>query len=335
MNEKQIKKLAEEGFFSSEPIDGTLEETHISWVILGKKLVFKIKKPVKLSFLDFSTLARRKQFCERELCLNKRFSSIYLSVVPVRNSGRSWTIGEGDGKIVDYAVMMKRLNPARRMDKLLVKSRIPESSIMLLANDIASFHIHAEVIRSPFNFGDAIATYNDILSICTFVGDNLGANFVRIIEKSIEWIAKILTEHKQRLEDRIALGFKRDVHGDLHTGNIFAYKHPILFDCIEFNDSFRKIDVLSEIAFLCMDFEAFNRKDLSETFLTKYKSIFNCFPQQEDYAIFNYYKCLRANIRAKVHAINCNQAKSNASRKFHLQRLKTYLMLIRTYNDAQ
>ncbi|WP_221393544.1 hypothetical protein [Dyadobacter sp. NIV53] len=333
MNEKQINQLATEGFFSGKPLEGALEETHISWVILSKKFVFKIKKPVNLSFLDFSTLPKRKELCEKELLLNKRFSSIYLSVVPIRCVHNRWTIGEGEGEIVDYAVMMKRLDPAKRMDKLLVKNRIPASSVSALARNVARFHLRARVIKAPFILNEAISTYNDILSISKFVRDNLGENYVRIIEKSIAWSGEMLIKLKTRIDDRVCLGFKRDVHGDLHAGNIFAYKQPIVFDCIEFNDSYRQIDVMSEIAFLCMDLEAYNRRDLEQTFITTYKKAFDCFTEPEDDEIFNYYKCLRANIRAKVHAINCEQAENEFDREFHLGRVKSYLRLIAEYAD--
>ena len=330
MNEKQIKQLAKEGFFGFEPINGTLEQTHISWVILSNKHAFKIKKPVKLSFLDFSTLTNRKKLCNRELLLNKRFSSIYESVAPVRYGNNYWKIGDGVEKIVDYAVVMKRLDPAKRMDKLLIKNKVPESSVVALAKDIARFHLNAPIIRSSFISSDASSTFNDILSISGFVSDYLGKKFAGVIDNSIEWSGRMLCEHKQRIEDRISLGFRRDVHGDLHAGNIFAYKRPVIFDCIEFNDSYRQIDVLSEIAFLCMDFESFKKLHLAETFLAVYKSTFDCL-QQEDYILFNYYKCLRANIRAKVHAINCGQAKTKEAARFHLERLKIYLVLMEGY----
>lgn len=331
MNEKQIRELAVDGLFHEEPISGTLEETHISWVIIGKKFAFKIKKPVKLSFLDFSTLRKRKRFCQKELALNSQFSSIYLSVVPVRRTGNCWIIGDGIGKIVDYAVMMKRLNPEKRMDKLLMKNKIPDSCMAVLAKDLARFHMNARVSKFPFNLADATLTFNDILRIKQFVNNNLGEKYAGIIDKSVAWSNKMLACLKPRMNERIRLGFKKDVHGDLHTGNIFAYKRPVIFDCIEFNDSYRQIDILSEIAFLYMDLEAFDRKDLAETFINNYKTIFNCFPEQQDYTVFNYYKCLRANIRAKVHAINYQQGPGTETLRQHQKILKTYLDLIEAY----
>ena len=333
MNEKQIKQLSADGFFEHKPILGTLEETHISWVILSEKFVFKIKKPVKLSFLDFSTLLKREQLCEKELVLNSRFSSIYVAVVPVINTNGQWTIGDGTGTVIDYAVQMKRLNPDKRMDKLLSKGLLSKSLIISLAKEVAQFHLNAELIKTPFIASEATTTFNDILSISQFVGDNLGAKFLNIIERSVKCSGKILAKYALRLSDRIVLGFKRDVHGDLHSGNIFAYKRPIIFDCIEFNDSYRQIDVLSEIAFLCMDLEAFNRKDLAEIFFNEYKSLFDCCPLSDDYLLFNYYKCLRANIRAKVHAIHGGQAESHEAFDYHLNRLETYLTLLKRYTD--
>lgn len=331
MNKDQIKQLAERGRFNQEPIRGTLEETHISWVVLSKAFVFKIKKPVRLSFLDFSTLAKRKEFCEKELYLNKRFSTIYIDVVPVRYTAPDWTVGDGAGTIVDYAVQMKRLNPAKRMDKLLGKQQVFKPFIIALAKDVAHFHLSAQVIKTTIIADRETATFNDISTISRFVGDNLGIEFLKVIENSMAWSEQMLAEHQMRMAARITLGYQRDVHGDLHAGNIFVYKHPIIFDCIEFNDTFRQIDVLSEIAFLCMELEAYNRKDFAETFVVEYSKVFNCFPDPEDQVLFNYYKCLRANIRAKVHAIHCSQAENKQLFNYHLERLRIYLTLVKRY----
>ena len=130
---------------------------------------------------------------------------------------------------------------------------------------------------------------------------------------------------------RKAAGYIRDVHGDLHTGNVFLYRDPVLFDCIEFNDDMRRIDILDEVAFLCMDLESYGRSDLSDQFYKDYVE-FSGIPVTKDTDIvFRYFKLYRANIRAKVAMIVAQKGvekKSNASAKSNVDR---YIKLIRTY----
>ncbi len=331
MVESEVTMLAEEGRFLGHRIKGHIEETHISWVILSKGNVFKIKKPVKLSFLDFSTLAKRKRYCIRELSLNQRFSPIYLDVLPVQKDGEKWTIGQGSGSIVEYVVRMKRMISARRMDKLLQTKKVSSNDILLLAKVVSSFHSGSEVIMAPFLLAKAKSMFNDIRSIIRVANDHLGDEYSEIIKKSIKWSNTFLSKHADRIRERIALGFKRDVHGDLHSGNIFLYKQPILYDCIEFNDSYRRMDVINEVAFFCMDLEAYREGRLARLFQREYQRHFDCFQNNADRRLFTYYKCYRANVRAKVHALSIGQAHDAENSQLHINALRTYLRLMRRY----
>src|SRR5690606_25815815 len=120
MKEDEVISLARTGTFNGKPLDGQIEETHISWVVLCNHVVFKIKKPIKLSFLDFSTLAKRKENCEREVRLNRRFTDIYQGTVPIRLLDSKFMVGGHKGKLIDYAVQLKRLATEKRMDNVLV-----------------------------------------------------------------------------------------------------------------------------------------------------------------------------------------------------------------------
>src|SRR5688572_3979522 len=137
MTEAEVRSVARSGHYFKYPIHGHIEETHISWVILTKKFAFKIKKPLKLSFLDFSTVKERKKFCDKELQLNQRLSSIYLKVSPVCKVDMTWMIGGRRGRIADYAVVMKRLNLTKRMDNLLAAKKVSSDHILALAKLIA------------------------------------------------------------------------------------------------------------------------------------------------------------------------------------------------------
>ncbi len=333
MKEHDIRELAKNGFFEKKLLKGNIVETHISWVILTPKYAFKIKKPLKLSFLDFSTLQLRKKYCEKELALNSCFADIYLSVLPLYVQKDVWTIGVPGGQLIDYVVVMKRMASTKRMDNLLLKNKVNHTLTEALASKIASFHKEAEKIFIPYDPTVSRNTFNDICNVRDFVLKELGQSFVDIIDQSIIWSDHFLTTHTHRIQQRIEQGFKRDVHGDLHSGNIFLYKKPVLFDCIEFNDVFRQIDILYEIAFLCMDFEAFQKPQLAEHFLSAYKNKIACFETPEDDALFVYFKCLRANIRAKVHAISAINADNNKELKTHLTETQKYLSLMKVYME--
>ncbi|CAD5265137.1 MULTISPECIES: phosphotransferase [unclassified Imperialibacter] len=334
MKQAEIHELAKQGMYHGEPLKGKIEETHISWVILSRKHVFKIKKPVKLSFLDFSTLTKRKHFCEREIKLNEQYTDIYLSTLPIRFQKNSWYIGGRKGKLIDYAVLMKRMASAKRMDKVLLGSGATEYNIRALAKVIASFHQKARKIRSPFSLPVAIGLFNEIVKTKPFVVQKLGQEHTNTLTKSIEWSNDFLEAHKKRMQQRIDHGFKRDVHGDLHSGNIFLYKKPVLFDCIEFNDAFRQIDLLYEIAFLCMDLESFGEKRFADSFLAEYNRLLPCIEIKEDEHIFNYFKCLRANVRAKVNLMSATQADDDQELAHHLADAEKYFKLMNHYMAA-
>jgi hypothetical protein len=133
------------------------------------------------------------------------------------------------------------------------------------------------------------------------------------------------------MKERVKKGFKRDVHGDLHSGNIFLYKEPVLFDCIEFNDALRQIDLLNEIAFFCMDLDAHGQHSLGELFLKDYLKRLPCMVSEEDKHIFIYFKCYRANVRAKIHALAARQEHHGKGFRHHVFQLRRYLMLMKRY----
>ncbi|WP_426295307.1 hypothetical protein ACN9ML_11530 [Dyadobacter endophyticus] len=332
MESLEINSLAQEGSFQGMPLNASLLQTHISWVLLSGNRAFKIKKPVKLSFLDFSTIQARKLACEKELEVNRRFSPIYQGVLPVGRAGNTFCIGGAGSEIVDYAVMMRRLSSARKMDAMLAAGKVESTHIVSLAKLVASFHRSAEVVSLPLQLSEMAATFDDITTVSGFVAEHLGTAFGKLIEHAVALSTQFLTTYLPRMNERVRLGFRRDLHGDLHSGNVFLYKKPILFDCIEYNDRFRQIDVLDEIAFLCMDLECFGRYSLSEMFLSLYCEDFPCFQTESDNLIFVYYKCLRANIRAKVFAVTAMTAPNDKSRQKALGLCKKYLDLLSTYS---
>ncbi|HLW33330.1 MAG TPA: hypothetical protein VKX40_13790, partial [Aequorivita sp.] len=211
---------------------------------------------------------------------------------------------------------------------------VKRDDIHALAKEIASFHKKSEVIYKPFEIKKAQSLFNDIEEIQFFVQSEIGEYCAEIISRSIDWSDHFLKTNADYIQDRFDRGSQRDVHGDLHAGNIFLYTQPVLFDCIEFNDEFRQIDLLYEIAFLCMELEAEGQEGLSSLFFKEYSTLLPSVVKKEDIPLYFYYKCLRANIRAKVKAIGAIKTEKGQSATAGLEAIKNYLSLIPKYMEA-
>jgi len=328
MIREQVDKLLSAFGSSGDGGDTELLETHISWVILSGEDVYKIKKPISLHFLDFSTVEKRKFYCEREVLLNRRLTAgIYLDVVPVSGKSGSFFIGHQAGDVIDHAVHMRRMDEGRRMDTLLRMGEVTFSEIDKLAAKIAVFHERTDVIREkdvrdiPDKFAD-LGTEEEFLRTSLLMDDRSS------ISRAISISDKFSKRHYSRVKERIAGGFTRDCHGDLHTGNIFLLDTPQPFDCIEFSDDLRQTDVLNEVAFLCMDLDSFGREDLSQRFLRTYLDIFPALETPEDEQLFIYYKCYRANIRAKINSLRARCALTEVGKMVALTEASKYLTVM-------
>lgn len=318
--------------FPENTINSELIETHISWVIICDEFVYKIKKPIKYSFLDFSTIEKRKFYCEKEIKLNKRLTNeVYIEVVTVKKKGSNYFIRDEAGEIVDYAVKMHKLPPEKRMDKLLRRNEVSINDINNLAIKISKFHKQSSIVRqSPQQ--SIRELFNDILTQKDFLEKNLLCG--NLITDAVNLSDRFYKKCEPLLKQRIADGFIRDCHGDLHSRNIFLLPEPQPFDCIEFNDEFRKIDVLNEIAFLCMDLDAFARHDLSALFFDQYNAHFTTVKTEKDKRLFIYYKAYRANVRAKVNSLRARDASISSERKEALDEAYKYLVLMSRYISA-
>ena len=312
-----------------------LKETHISWIILAGKFAYKIKKPVHLSFLDFSTLHYRKFYCKKEIALNSRFSKgIYFKVVPVKKYNDTIFINGSKGRTIDFAVKMKRLNSAKQMDLLLKKNKVSKDDITKLAKKISFFHKKAGLIKNKINILTFQELFIELSSYKNFISRNLGKDYHNIISEAERKSKIFLNDCQIIFNDRTKNGFVRDCHGDLHSKNIFLYSSPIVFDCIEFNDEYRYIDILYEIAFLCMDLDFYEKFNFSELFRKNYLSHSGLQMNKDELRLFYYYKTCRANIRAKVNIIKANEINDkNAEFSNILSEIKIYLNLIKLYSS--
>ena len=296
---------------------GSIEliETHISWVILTPAYAYKIKKPVKYSFLDFSTLAKRKYYCHREVQLNRRLAGdMYLGVVAIRRFEDALTIDAEEGEIIDYAVKMKHIDRSKQMDVLLADNKVTIKHMDQVADVLSTFHVYTDMMEEKPVMATIHEDYADILApgpesvVYRFLNDTLGTESVGLIQESIDFTASFLKVFAGRFEERARLGFVIDGHGDLHSKNIFLLDEPLIFDCIEFNNHFRHLDVLDELAFFCMDLELFDRTDLAQRLIQSYEVQYPCILDEADVKIFQYYKLYRSNVKIKVNALKAIQA---------------------------
>lgn len=323
MSEEEIDQLR-------TAMKAELIETHISWVLLTEYEAIKIKKPVSFTFLDFSSLASRKHFCEEEFRLNRRLTDIYKQVSTIRKTGDTVLISD-KGEIVDYAVVMERQPEKDRLDVRLINNETRENDMSKLAGVVSGFHHRAEIINEIDDTAFVEKRFRDVMAVADWVKEELGKPSFSILESAIEYHEKFLQLHSAILDERVEEGFKRDLHGDLHTQNIFIGDEVVVFDCIEFDKRYRQIDVISEIAFLIMDLQFYNRNDLAASFLSSYRKKMNILQTGEEEKLFRYYLAYRANVKVKVNGLRAmntlgplkGQLAENVSR--YLQLLSAYI----------
>ncbi|MCE9639634.1 MAG: phosphotransferase, partial [Betaproteobacteria bacterium] len=276
-----------------------LIQTHISWVLLAGSYAYKIKKPVDLGFLDFTTLAARRHYCEEELRLNRRLApELYLEVVPITGTPQQPAIG-GTGAAIEYAVKMKEFAQSAVLDNAIARGDIKHADIETLARTIADFHAQlapqecAKACDLDMSvLPPALENFEQMLPLPGAADDSETLRGIR------DWTLREYQVLGALFEQRRAAGFVRECHGDLHLGNIVMIDGAAVpFDCIEFNPALRWMDVMNEVAFLMMDLDAHGRRDLAFTFVNAYLET------SGDYAgvrLLPFYFVYRAVVRAKI-----------------------------------
>ncbi|MDF9797499.1 aminoglycoside phosphotransferase family enzyme [Catalinimonas alkaloidigena] len=339
MNKEEFFQLKQNGKIGDRPIDALQAEyleTHISYLILLTDRVYKIKKTVKLPFLDFTSLTDRKHFCDKELMLNKRTAaSVYLDVHEIRSSNKQLIINGTVGEVVDYCVLLKRMDNNKEMDILLKKGEVTNEQIDQLAEEIANFHIVADEVHKDWPLHYLKMTYSQILEWSLLAGEKLGQEYKNIIQHSCKVSDKYLERNIDKINDRSKRGLIRDVHGDLHSHNIFLENPPVLFDCIEFDDDLRQIDLLNEVAFFLMDLDFYEADQLGKRFYTNYLNRMNeaGLGQLDDEDLLLYYKMYRASVRAKVELIGLEKNPSRDEYITHMENVKKYIRLVEKYAE--
>ena len=276
--------------------------THASLVFVVPPVVYKIKKPVDYGFLDFSTLEKRRHFCQREVELNRRLApGIYLGVETIRRSAGGLAFG-GEGPVAEYAVKMRWLDPRDFLDARLSRGEAGKRELARVARMLAAFY---QKQPSP----PEIAEWGTIARLRLSTDENFRQTrrFIGITVSRAAFDAiRIFTTHcyMTRLplfEQRVADGWIRDCHGDLHLDHIHITCNKLhIYDCIEFNDRFRHLDVASDAAFLAMDLDHHGRPDLAGFFIRKLAELLDD-PRMGE--LMDFYKCYRAYVRGKVESL--------------------------------
>ena len=315
---------------------GTIEvvETHISWIFLTESLAYKIKKPLNLGFLDFSTLEKRHHYCNEELHLNRRLCpEIYLSVVPVICDGDTFIV-DAEGLIVDYAVKMVRFDRTMELDRMLAQKLLTGKHIDRLANMIAQFHTSLPSVPAESGCGHPDKIVKPMLH--NFIAMESIALTKTEIDQLEELKAWTIQEHQRLyslLLQRKIGGFIRQCHGDMHTGNMVLWQNRIfLFDCIEFNEQFSNIDVISDLAFLFMDLDHGGEPRLAWRLLNNYlmeTGDYNALP------LLLFYSLYRAMVRAKVTAIRYAQTSGQGTDQQILEEHRSYIQLAQGYSSPK
>lgn len=293
MEKREIEGLMEKYGFS-------LEETHISWVLIGGEVVYKIKKPVNFGFLDYSTLSKRLEFCKKEIELNKRLAqSMYLGLSAIVKTDDGLDIDKV-GEVIEYAVRMKKIPQERMMDVLIKHDAVRYEHIDKIAKIVAKFHLKAQTNPYISSFGSIKVNKQNTDENFQQTEDAVGDYITGFEYDAIKRYTNEFYEHSADIfERRIKEKKIRDCHGDMYSRNIciVSEQEIYIYDCIEFNERFRYSDVASDVAFMLMDLENYSRYDLSDAFLKQY------IEYSEDKSlshILNFYKIYRAYVRGKI-----------------------------------
>jgi len=296
--ETLIASLLHERAYPHPADNMQLLETHISWVILAGRFAYKIKKPIKLEFLDFSSLERRKKFCDEELRLNRPWApELYLDVVPICGSYEKPAVG-GDGPPIEYAVKMLQFPQVAQLDAQLDAGLLVDADMIELAEMIAAHHDIAAVIEQR-DAKDAIESIrHPMLENVEHLKSYVSWDELQGLSA---WTKRNLKVLRTALVQRQRDGFIRECHGDLHLRNLVRLPAGIVaFDCVEFSAELRNVDVISDVSFLVMDLIARERRDLAYVFINRY---LECTGDYAGMAVFGLYYVYHALIRAKVAAI--------------------------------
>jgi aminoglycoside phosphotransferase family enzyme len=307
-----------------------LVQTQMSFIFLTGEYVYKIKKPVNLGYLDYTTLEKRHFFCHQELKLNRRLCpDAYLAVVPIVEEKGELRI-EGRGKAIEYAVKMKQLPQDRMMDVLLTRGQVTPEVVARVAEKLVGFHQKAEISPEIAAFGrlDVIRQNTDenFAQTGKYIGTSIIAEEYQHIKN---YTNNFIDSNASLFDKRVREGKIKDCHGDLHSAHVCFTDDICIYDCIEFNDRFRYCDVASEVAFLAMDLDRYRQAGLSRHLVDTYVGLSH---DEELRKLLNFYKCYRAYVRGKVESFKLDDPLiSQTDKAKALESAQSYFQLAESY----
>ena len=337
--ESLVAAMLNPAFYPKPPGEVTHKETHISHLFFAGELVYKVKKPVRYSFLDYSTLAKRRYYLQEELRLNRRLApSVYLGVMPIALDETGWRLG-GWAEPAEYTLVMRRLPEKRMLPFLLDTRQVTREMMAELAQLLAGFHGAAERVDgmqlNDYPAPLAQKWHENVADLEPFLGQPAQRETLQAIRNSGQ---KFLEVQKNLLVRRAIEGWVRDVHGDLHAEHIcFAPEGIQIFDCIEFSAGLRRCDLASEIAFLLMDLTVRGGESLREPFIARYRQLL---PDPDLPTLLPFFECYRALVRAKVHALRLGRWNDETARylafaqRFTWEQYKPFVVLVGGFSGS-
>jgi aminoglycoside phosphotransferase family enzyme/predicted kinase len=329
-----VQALLEPKAYPEKPGKIELVQTQMSFVFLTREFVYKVKKAVDLGYLDYTTLDKRRFYCQKEVELNRRLCpEAYLGVVPITQDGGAFLIG-GRGEAIEYAVKMRRLPREKMMDVLLADNKVSAEMLAKVAQRLAEFHQKAETNNEISAFGEVKAitrnTDENFSQTEEYIGRTISKDSYRHIK---EYTDSFIQKNVPLFDKRIEEGRIRDCHGDLHAAHICFTDDICIYDCIEFNDRFRYCDIASEMAFLAMDLDHYGRADLSRSLIKAYVAESG---DKEMLELLDFYKCYRAYVRGKVEGFKLDDPYiADDEKERTLEVAASYFDLARAYTRAK
>jgi aminoglycoside phosphotransferase family enzyme len=310
-------------------LGGELIQTHTSWVIVLDRVVYKIKKPVNFGFLDYSTLEKRRENCEKEVLLNRRLCRrVYLGVVPI-SEVEDEILVEDDRNIVEYAVKMLRIPEESLLSNRL--ATVSAEDMKRLAGVVWEFHKRAERVDE---FGKPeVMRYNtdeNFQQTEAYVGRTISSEDYDFIRLKTE---RFYEKHGEVFYRRMEEGRVRDGHGDIRLEHVaFLEDGVCIFDCIEFNDRFRYGDVLNDMCFLSMELDFAGYGELAKIYEGEYKRL----SKDPDFELMlPFFKCYRAYVRGKVASFLLDDPHVDSSQKEEaMERARRLFLLSRRYAES-
>ncbi len=326
-----VKAMRDPFFYPHLPPRVDLLQTHISYIFLTGELVYKVKKPVDFGFLDFTTLEKRRHFCQEELRLNRRFSpDVYLEVVPISVDADSFRLGD-DSEVIEYALKMRRISEDHMLYRLLEAGRVTTDDMQRIGSHLARVYsaIQGDERSRAFGGLDTISTnvVENFEQTRRYIGGPISKETFESIES---WSLFFMEENAALFEQRVAQGCIKDCHGDLHLQHICMEGDAIyIFDCIEFNERFRFGDVASDVAFLSMDLDLNGYPGLGRVFVEAYTEASD---DSTLARVLQFYKVYRAYVRAKITSFMLDdEGLDKRARDEAFQRAKQYYGLALEY----